>query len=123
MSDCFVGAELVVQRMQLVPRATNINLGHNPLGDGGLSLITEHLCLDQHKNCVQELNLNNCGISDWGLILLSKYIENNTSLRRLFLMGVSVCFPHPVQYLITLAFGSRTYSSARATSYRGLHLR
>ncbi|KAF8609606.1 hypothetical protein BDV93DRAFT_432029 [Ceratobasidium sp. AG-I] len=73
--------------MQLVPRATNINLGHNPLGDGGLSLIIEHLCLDQHKNCVQELNLNNCGISDWGLMLLSRYIDNNTSLRRLFLMG------------------------------------
>lgn len=92
MINACAGAEFVVQRMQSVPRATNINLGHNPLGDGGLSLIIEHLCLDQHKDCIEELNLNNCGISDWGLILLSQFINNNTSLRRLFLMGVSTRF-------------------------------
>lgn len=92
--DCHLmlvqGAERVVQRMQDVPRATNINLGHNPLRDAGLSTVIEHLCRDPHKNCVVELNLNNCGIGDWGLTLLSRYIEDNSSLRSLYLMGVGL---------------------------------
>ena len=108
--------------MQLVPQATNINLGHNLLGDGGLSLIIEHLCRDQHKNCVRELNLNNCGISDWGLMLLSQYLDKNTSLRRLFLMGVSMCLWRVIRLFITLVVYSRTYSLAQAVLSRNLLL-
>jgi hypothetical protein len=79
----------VLQQIRLTPNVTHINLGHNPLGDMGLSIIVDYLCLKEHELLIEELNLNNCDIGDFGLSTISRYVNHNKTLRVLYLVGVS----------------------------------
>jgi Ran GTPase-activating protein (RanGAP) involved in mRNA processing and transport len=88
LTDKGPGAEVVLQQIRLTPHITHINLGHNPLGDLGLSMIIDFLCLNQHLD-IEELNLNGCGINDLGLSIISRYVQDNMALRKLFLANVS----------------------------------
>lgn len=78
-----------MQQIRRTPFVTHINLGHNPLGDFGLSIIVDYLHCEGRDLPIEELSLNNCDISDSGLGIISRYIWGNRTLRRLYLMGVS----------------------------------
>ncbi|KAG8745720.1 oligomeric, coiled-coil, peripheral membrane protein [Ceratobasidium sp. 414] len=80
-------ADVVIRRIQRTPKATHITLGHNPLGDSGMASIIRYLCQPENNVSVEEINLNNCGIGDSGLYVISQYVKHNTTLRRLYLMG------------------------------------
>jgi hypothetical protein len=100
---CILGANFVIQRIRVTPRVNHINLGHNPLGDRGLSMIVDYLCRPENDTPIEELNLNNCGISDSGLFAMTRYVKHNDILRKLYLMGVSTyqdCASILVTYLI-----------------------
>ncbi|KAJ1311221.1 hypothetical protein OPQ81_009721 [Rhizoctonia solani] len=83
------GAEVVLQQIRLTPHITHINLGHNPLGDMGLSRVIDFLCLNRHLE-IEELNLNGCTVNDFGLGIISRYIQDNRTLRRLYLAGNNI---------------------------------
>jgi Ran GTPase-activating protein (RanGAP) involved in mRNA processing and transport len=83
-----LGASVVIQRIRVTPKIDHVNLGHNSLGDRGLSVIIDYLCQPENDVPVEELNLNNCGIGDSGLFVLTRYVKHNDTLRRLYLMGV-----------------------------------
>ncbi|KAG8716038.1 hypothetical protein FRC11_010764 [Ceratobasidium sp. 423] len=84
-----MGAEIVLQRVQITPHITHINLGHNPLGDLGLSAVIDFLSENRHL-AIEELNLNGCMVNDFGLSIISRYIQDNTTLRRLYLAGNNI---------------------------------
>ncbi|KAG9101691.1 hypothetical protein FS749_004500 [Ceratobasidium sp. UAMH 11750] len=81
------GADVVLRRIRHTPKATHITLGHNPLGDSGVASIIRYLCRPENSVPVEEINLNNCGIGDSGLYVISQYVKHNTTLQRLYLMG------------------------------------
>ncbi|KAG9125100.1 oligomeric, coiled-coil, peripheral membrane protein [Ceratobasidium sp. 392] len=81
------GVDIVLRRLQRTPQVTNINLGHNPLGDDGMASIVRYLCRPENKAPIEEINLNNCGIGDSGLYVISRYVKRNTTLQKLYLMG------------------------------------
>ncbi|QRV76574.1 RNI-like protein [Ceratobasidium sp. AG-Ba] len=81
------GVDVILRRIQRTPNATHINLGHNPLGDDVIASIVQYLCGPGSHIPVEEMNLNNCGISDSGLYIISKYVKQSTYLQRLFLMN------------------------------------
>ncbi|KAH7344780.1 hypothetical protein B0J17DRAFT_636817 [Rhizoctonia solani] len=65
------GAEFVLQQIERTPHITHVNLGHNPLGDLGLSMVIDFLCQNQHL-AIEELNLNSCMVNDLGLSIISR---------------------------------------------------
>lgn len=66
-------------------------LSHNPLQEDGCVELLEFLSTrDGRKHPIRQLDLERIGLGDRGLLALSKYMDNNDTLKQLSLQNVSL---------------------------------
>ena len=75
---------------------TKLILGHNYLGDEGCEELFGFLSSEAgRKYKIGEISLNSNGIGNRGLLAISRYLRDNTTLKELFLQNVSLLFKDP----------------------------
>lgn len=85
------GAQQVIQLIKSRPTATisKLILGHNELSDEGCITLFQFLdSVHGHNFPTSEISLNANQIGDRGLLAIASYLENNSTLRELFLQNV-----------------------------------
>jgi Ran GTPase-activating protein (RanGAP) involved in mRNA processing and transport len=85
------GFGVLVETMEHSCNITDLDLGHNPIGNEGASLLARSLGNNALPNLTR-LSLSDCGIGDDGLIALTSALEQNKSLLHLdfsFSLGFS----------------------------------
>lgn len=69
---------------------TKLILGHNTLGDEGCEELFGFLSSEAgRKFKIAEISLNSNHIGNRGLLAISRYLQDNTTLKELFLQNVS----------------------------------
>ena len=85
-----VGAQEVIKQILARRSVTKLILGHNDLGDSGCEELFGFLNSDAGRNYkITHISLNSNGIGNRGLLAISRYLRDNTSLKELFLQNVS----------------------------------
>lgn len=73
---------------------TKLILGHNTLGDEGCEELFGFLSSEAgRKYKIAEISLNSNHIGNRGLLAISRYLQDNTTLKELFLQNVSLFNP------------------------------
>lgn len=92
------GAREVIAMIESRKSVTKLILGHNDLGDEGCRELFRYLCSERGRRYrVEEISLNSNDIGDRGLDAIAEYLEDNKSLRELFLQNVRHnCLSQPI---------------------------
>ncbi|CCM04772.1 uncharacterized protein FIBRA_06963 [Fibroporia radiculosa] len=101
------GALEVISMIQSRHLVTKLILGHNELGDDGCEVLFDYLISE--AGCghgILEISLNSNQISDRGLYSISRFLQNNTSLRKLFLQNNAFAGDPAVVAALTVALNS-----------------
>ncbi|TBU21464.1 hypothetical protein BD309DRAFT_929998 [Dichomitus squalens] len=82
------GAQEVIKQILARRSVTKLILGHNELGDSGCEELFGFLNSDAGRNHrITHISLNSNGIGNRGLLAISRYLRDNTSLKELFLQN------------------------------------
>lgn len=85
------GAQEVIRDILSRRSVTKLILGHNFLGDEGCEELFGFLSSEAgRKYKIAEISLNSNGIGNRGLLAISRYLQDNTTLKELFLQNVSI---------------------------------
>lgn len=88
---CTTGAQEIIFLITSRRSVTKLVLGHNELGDDGCIVLFKFLASTVgQKHRISEISLNSNGIGNRGLLAISEYLVDNTSLKELFLQNVSL---------------------------------
>ncbi|KAI0821883.1 RNI-like protein [Trametes gibbosa] len=83
-----IGAQEVIANMLSRRSVTKLILGHNDLGDEGCEELFGFLSSEAgRKYRIGEISLNSNGIGNRGLLAISRYLQDNTTLKELFLQN------------------------------------
>ncbi|KAI0628574.1 RNI-like protein [Trametes polyzona] len=82
------GAQEVIKDILARRSVTKLILGHNQLGDDGCEELFGFLSSEAgRKYKIGEISLNSNGIGNRGLLAISRYLQDNTHLKELFLQN------------------------------------
>ncbi|KAI8972872.1 RNI-like protein [Trametes punicea] len=101
------GAQEVIKDMLSRRSVTKLILGHNHLGDEGCEELFGFLSSEAgRKYKIVEISLNSNGIGNRGLLAISRYLRDNTTLKELFLQNNAFSGDPSVAVVFALAINS-----------------
>ncbi|CDO71093.1 hypothetical protein BN946_scf184844.g97 [Trametes cinnabarina] len=101
------GAQEVIKDILARRSVTKLILGHNNLGDEGCEELFGFLSSDPgRKYKIGEISLNSNGIGNRGLLAISRYLRDNTTLKELFLQNNAFVGDPSVAVILALAINS-----------------
>ncbi|KAI0761301.1 RNI-like protein [Trametes elegans] len=101
------GAEEIIKDILSRRSVTKLILGHNQLGDEGCEELFGFLCSEAGRRYkIAEISLNANGIGNRGLLAISRYLRDNTTLKELFLQNNAFNHDPNVAVVLALAINS-----------------
>ncbi|KAI0659846.1 RNI-like protein [Cubamyces menziesii] len=101
------GAQEVIKDILARRSVTKLILGHNYLGDEGCEELFGFLSSEAgRKYKIGEISLNSNGIGNRGLLAISRYLRDNTTLKELFLQNNEFVGDPSVAVVFALAINS-----------------